>query len=260
VSEIQEFALAWMEALVNILPVGYAFGAGMISTVNPCGFAMLPAYLAFYLGAGDAGFYERSATWRAFKALVVSLTASAGFVLLFAGVGVVVSAGGSFVVPAMPWIAVAIGVSLIVLGTTMLAGRSVYAGFMARLAPRIGNAGSIGILSFFLFGVAFAAASLSCTLPIFLMVVGSALATGGFISGLVQFTSYGLGMSFVLIAVTLGIALFKEAMVVGSLRRAIPYMQPVAAILVIVAGSYIVYYWLFNAGLITRVLAAMVLP
>ncbi|HSJ36530.1 MAG TPA: hypothetical protein VLB85_15900, partial [Acidimicrobiia bacterium] len=27
-----------------------AFAAGMISTVNPCGFAMLPAYLGYFLG------------------------------------------------------------------------------------------------------------------------------------------------------------------------------------------------------------------
>ena len=59
-TELQELTLAWIEALVDLLPVGYAFGAGMVSTVNPCGFAMLPAYLAFYLGTGDARFYERA--------------------------------------------------------------------------------------------------------------------------------------------------------------------------------------------------------
>jgi len=245
-----------MEALAIVLPVGYAFGAGMVSTVNPCGFAMLPAYLAFYLGTGDVGFYERSAAFRTVKALMIALTASAGFIVLFAIVGSVVSAGGSFVVPAMPWIAVIIGVGLVILGITMLAGHTVYAGFMARLAARIGHGGSGSVRSFFLFGVAFGATSLSCTLPIFLMVVGSALATGGFLSGLVQFVSYGLGMSFVLIVLTLGIALFKEGIIVGRLRRAIPYMQRVAAVLLVVAGAYIVYYWLFKAELIKQLFAA----
>jgi hypothetical protein len=40
--------------LANVLPLGYAFGAGMVAAVNPCGFALLPAYLALFLGGRDA--------------------------------------------------------------------------------------------------------------------------------------------------------------------------------------------------------------
>ena len=35
-------------------PLAIAFGAGMLATVNPCGFAMLPAYLGYFLGLEDA--------------------------------------------------------------------------------------------------------------------------------------------------------------------------------------------------------------
>ena len=35
------------------LPFGFAFGAGMVATVNPCGFVMLPAYLGMYVGDGQ---------------------------------------------------------------------------------------------------------------------------------------------------------------------------------------------------------------
>ncbi len=40
-----------------LAPLGFAFAAGMAATVNPCGFAMLPAYLDLYMGSGekDAG-------------------------------------------------------------------------------------------------------------------------------------------------------------------------------------------------------------
>ena len=31
-----------------------AFSAGMVATVNPCGFALLPAYLSYFLGLEDA--------------------------------------------------------------------------------------------------------------------------------------------------------------------------------------------------------------
>jgi cytochrome c biogenesis protein CcdA len=249
-SEIQQFTQQWLEALAYLLPVGYSFGAGMVSTANPCGFAMLPAYLSLYLGAQDSAFYQRSIALRTLKALFVGFTVSAGFVLLFGVIGTVVSAGGSFIMSIMPWVAMVIGVGLAILGLWMLAGRTIYAGSLGRLASKIGDPRSTGSRGFFLFGVAFGAASLSCTLPIFLVVVGSALATGGFLSGLVQFLSYGLGMALVLILFTLGIALLKEGIIVSKVQRLLPYVERAAAVLLLFAGSYIVYYWLFKGGLI----------
>ncbi len=35
------------------LPLGFAFTAGMATAANPCGFAMLPAYLSLYLGTSE---------------------------------------------------------------------------------------------------------------------------------------------------------------------------------------------------------------
>jgi len=253
-TEIQQLALGWMEVLVNLLPVSYAFGAGMVSTVNPCGFAMLPAYLSLYLGARDGTFYQRSVGLRTLKALFVGLTASAGFVAVFATVGAGVSAGGRFLIAVMPWIAVVIGAGLVALGLAMLAGHTPSAASFVRAAGRIGGPGSPGVVGFFVFGVAFAAASLSCTLPIFLMVLGSALTSGGFLAGLTQFISYGLGMGLVLTALTLGVALFKEGVVVSGLRGVLPYMQRAAAVLVLLSGTYILYYWLLKGGLISRLI------
>ncbi|MGD9755164.1 MAG: cytochrome c biogenesis protein CcdA, partial [Acidimicrobiia bacterium] len=34
-------------------PLALAFAAGMLATVNPCGFAMLPAYLSYFVGLED---------------------------------------------------------------------------------------------------------------------------------------------------------------------------------------------------------------
>jgi len=249
-SELQQIAVSWLEAILAFLPVSYAFGAGMVSTVNPCGFVMLPAYLSLYLGARDSAFYQRSAGLRTLKALVVGVTVSAGFVALFAIVGAGISAGGNILIRAIPWLAVLIGAGLLILGLAMLAGRSLPARFIGRLVSRIGGPRSAGIGGFFLFGVAFGAASLSCTLPIFLMVVGSALASSGFISGLVQFVSYGLGMGLVLIALTLGTALCKEGIVVSGLQGALPYVERAAAVLIVAAGGYILYYWLVKGQLI----------
>ena len=56
-------------------------------------------------------------------------------------------------------------------------------------------------------------------------------------------------MGLVILFLTLGIAVFKGA-VVGQLRAALPHVQRLSALLMMVAGSYIVYYWLFKGGLI----------
>ena len=92
------------------------------------------------------------------------------------------------------------------------------------------------------FGWSYGAASLSCTLPVFVAVVGFGTTTN-FITATGYFMLYGLGMGSVILTLTLIIAIFKSAMV-GVPRKMIPFIQPISATLMILAGSYIVYYWL----------------
>jgi len=61
-----------------------AFTTGMVATVNPCGFAMLPAYLSFFLGIED----ERASISRAF---VVGTTVTLGAAVTFAVAGLAVT-------------------------------------------------------------------------------------------------------------------------------------------------------------------------
>ncbi len=245
----------WTGDIANLLPLGYAFGAGMVSTVNPCGFAMLPAYLGLYLGSrdlGTAGLGGGTAVLptQIVRSVLVSVTVTAGFVLLFGGVGLLVSAGGRLIVNLVPWVALGIGGGLVVLGVAGLRGHHISADFAARWSTYIGDPRTISFRGFFLFGVAFALASLSCTLPIFLTVVGASLAVQSFLAAALQFVLYALGMGLVILALTLGIGVFRGALV-GHLRRFVPYVERVSAVLLIVAGGYIVYYWLFKGGLIS---------
>ena len=96
---------------------------------------------------------------------------------------------------------------------------------------------------YFLFGLGYGTASLSCTLPIFLAVIGTSLAVSTIATSFGQFVLYGLGMGMVIIGLTLGMAVFKGAMV-GALRKALPYIAPVGTWMMILAGSYIIFYWL----------------
>jgi len=242
VSGLQELVTQWLTGLGALLPFGFAFGAGIVAAVNPCGFAMLPAYLSLYLGSQEEGFEKRSALGRSSRALLIGGVVSLGFVLLFGLAGVLVAAGGSAILGAMPWVGTVIGGALILMGLWMLAGRTIYTGFFERLAARVGDPTMMGVRGFFLFGLAYGLASLSCTLPVFLAVVGGGLTAGSFASGAGQFASYGLGMTSVLLVLTLALALFKRG-VVSRLHGIVPYVQILSAALLVVAGAYIVFYW-----------------
>jgi cytochrome c biogenesis protein CcdA len=74
------------------LPLGYSFAVGMASPVNPCGFALLPTYLGLYLG--NTATYRRPWPAQLGRALLVSITMTASFVLLFGAAGVVLGAAG----------------------------------------------------------------------------------------------------------------------------------------------------------------------
>ena len=226
-----------------LLPLGFAFAAGMASTVNPCGFAMLPAYLGLYLGSGEQGGDQRHPIRRLSRALLVGGVVTAGFVLLFGIAGVVIGAGARSMIDVIPWIGLSIGVALTIVGSWLLGGGKLCTGLASRVGAHIGNPRQTGIRGYFLFGLSYATASLSCTLPIFLAVVGINITVSEILPAMGQLVLYALGMGLVIILLTVGMALFKEA-VVGALRRAVPYIQPISAGLMIVAGSYIVFYWL----------------
>ncbi len=247
--DFQVVVSEWIGGLAELLPFGYAFGAGMVSAVNPCGFFMLPVYLTLYLGAEQQEFTQHSLLRRMVKAVGIALVVTAGFGVLFGVVGTIISVGGYFLMGAIPWFALVMGVVLIALGIWILLGHTFSFGMANNIAAKVGDPRNISIVGFFLFGVAFAITSLGCTLPIFLAVVGSSLANGDIATSVNQFLSYVFGVGFVFTFLLVGIALVKKGLVLGVMRRVVPYVHKISAILLLLAGSYILYYWL-SSGLL----------
>jgi hypothetical protein len=68
----------------------------------------------------------------------------------------------------------------------------------------------------------------------------------------VQFLLYAFGMGVVVIGVTLGVALFRDTVLIQA-RGAMRYVQPVSAALLLLAGAYTMYYWLTLGGLLAAV-------
>ena len=233
---------SWLGGLVGASAL-FALAAGMASAVNPCGFAMLPAYLGMYLGdKAEKGTAVQPVRHFA-KALTIGLTVTAGFVVLFGIVGAIIGLGANFIGDLLQWLGLVIGIGLAIVGAWTVGGGKLYTGVAARAASHLGNPAQVSMKGYFIFGISYGTASLSCTLPIFLAVVGISVAGTSATSVLGDFLLFALGMGVVILALTLGMAFFKTAMV-GGLRKAMPYVQPVGSWLMVIAGMYIVFYWL----------------
>lgn len=229
---------------MNGVSLGFAFSAGLIASLNPCAFAMLPAFAAYYLGLDDEEARPRSAPVRAARGLVVGGAMTAGFVVVFASIGALVSLAGSGLLRYQDAVAVGVAVALAGLGAWLAGGRELRV-FMPN--PVKGR-GRRDLFSAVVYGVGYGAASLACTLPIFLIVVGAAFVEGTVLGGLKLFLAYSAGMGAIVLAVALGAALFK-GVVARFLRRALPYVQRLSGALLILAGTYLAVRQLEEAKL-----------
>ncbi len=214
-----------------------AFGAGMVATVNPCGFAMLPAYLSYFMGIQDEG-QSRAATLR--SALLVGGVVSLGFLLVFGAAGVVISGVSTRLASDwIPWMALAVGIGLTILGIAMLRGFELKVGL-----PKASRASTVrSYRNIFGFGVSYAIASLSCTLPVFLTLIATQFSARSFASGLLIFAVYAAGMATVLLALTVILALGKRS-ILARLRGAGAHINRISGILLVAAGIWISWFWL----------------
>ncbi len=243
---------SFLRDLSIVLPLGYAFGAGMVAAVNPCGFALLPAYLGLYLGDLNEG--ERaSRASRLGRALLISGSVTVGFVLLFGLTGLILGSVTTSLTNVFPWLGLIVGVALVVLAGRMMTADTIYSALGERLSARVTNvARGSNVFGYFAYGIGYGLASLSCTLPIFLALAGGSLTTGRLVSSMAEFVLYGLGMGFIITILTLVVALFKMA-AVQRVRQISRYVQPVSSGLLLIAGGYIVYYWLTLGGLLASI-------
>ncbi len=224
---------------MNTLPLAFAFSAGLLASVNPCAFAMLPGFVSYYLGSQEAEVVSTSERLR--TALIFGIAATAGFILLFASVGTVFSTGGQFIFRTLPWLGLIVGISLVAVGIWTLLGRTLPLNLPTFAVKRFGR----GPQAMFLYGIAYGLASLGCALPVFLSVVAGALTAGGVVQGIAMFVSYSVGMGTVLVSVALGAALFKGA-VARWMRGILPYVKTLSAVALIVAGLYLTYQAVIN--------------
>jgi cytochrome c-type biogenesis protein len=220
----------------DLLP--WAFAAGSAAALNPCGFAVLPAYLAYQLGQ-DAG---AARALGAAHGLARGVVMTAGVLTLFALAGSSVGLARAVLLPVLPWLAVLVGAALVALGILLLLHRSIsvalpLAGSLPRAVPSERTWRAT-----YLFGVGYGAASLGCTLPIFLAIAAQSLAARSPAEAVSVFLAYGAGMGWLLTLVAVAAAL-GNTVIVRFLRPLLRWVRTAGAVGMVAAGAYLVYYY-----------------
>lgn len=234
---------------MNEALIGLAFAAGLVAALNPCGFAMLPAYLLLVVygqdSAGRTG--PLSAVGRAAAATVGM---ALGFLTVFGIFGALTISAATAVQRYLPYATVLIGLALIALGGWLLLGRGLTA-----LTPRslgVRWAPTVRLGSMYGYGISYAVASLSCTIGPFLAVTGAGLRGGSVVGSVAIYLAYVAGLTLVVGVLAVAAATASSALA-DRLRRILPFVNRISGALLVVVGLYVGYYGLYELRLIAGV-------
>jgi cytochrome c-type biogenesis protein len=226
-------------------PLLLALTAGMLGAVNPCGFALLPAYLSV-LVAGDRGRPDspRATVAALGRALRCTAALTTGYVAVFGAFGLLLAPVAGWLQPRLPWLTVVLGVALAVLGGWLLAGRRLPSPGSGMRAPRLTGSAS----SMVLFGMAYAVASLGCASGPFLAIVVAGTQASTPARGIALFVLYAAGMGLVIGVTAVAVALVRVS-VVTRLRRAAAFVPRAGGAVLVLAGAYLTYYGWYEVRL-----------
>lgn len=211
-----------------------AVAAGMLAAVNPCGFALLPAYLSVLVLGDDAPGPVRSVG----RALWLTAWMTVGFVAVFGVFGLVVSPVAAQAQQYLPWFTTAFGALVAMAGLWLLAGRE-----LPRL--QVGRGGGRPVTrrvpAMVGFGMSYAAASLTCSIAPFLAIVVTSFRSGSTAEGVGLFVAYSAGMGLLVGVAAVAVALARRGLVTG-LRRTGRWIPRASGLLLVVVGAYVAWY------------------
>ena len=228
--------------------IGLAFAAGLVAALNPCGFAMLPAYLLLVVRGQRSG--DRRGLAPLGRALAATVGMALGFLTVFGLFGALTISAAATVQHYLPYGTVAIGVVLVALGVWLLSGRELTALTPRPLGPRWAPHARQGswIVGMYGYGISYAIASLSCTIGPFLAVTAAGLRGGSVVTGVSIYLAYVAGLTLVVGVLAIAAATASSALV-DRLRRVLPFVNRISGALLVLVGLYVGYYGIYELRL-----------
>ncbi|GAA2660211.1 cytochrome c biogenesis CcdA family protein [Paractinoplanes durhamensis] len=207
-----------------------ALAAGMLGAVNPCGFALLPAYLSVLL-VGDPASPGRAVV----RALRCTLSLTLGYVVVFGTFGLALTPIAGELQPRLPWLTVVLGLVLAGLGVRLTLGFSLPS-WGVRAPVLTGSTWSMVV-----FGMAYAIASLGCAVGPFLALVATSLTTATLLDGVLLFIAYAAGMGLVVGVTAVTVALLRSSLITRA-RPLLAVVPRLGGAILVISGGYVAYY------------------
>ena len=226
-----------------MIDVGLAlpFSLGIATAINPCGFAMLPTWLGYFIGRNTAD--QEARPEQVVRGLWVSLLLTVSFVAVFGLLGLAVShlVSEEAIARRTPWITVVLGLALIPYGLALLTGRR---GSLSLLRPARGprSAETWSVLGF---GVSYALVSVGCAAPLFLLQVSGSFSRDGIVRGTTVYLAFAAGMAAVVTSLTLSLAVARGGLA-RNLRRLLPFTDRIGALALMLGGAYLIVYGVYE--------------
>ena len=213
-----------------LLALVVLFGAGVLTSLTPCVYPMIPITASVISGTAQEG--------RPWRTAGLTATYAAGLALLYAVLGTVAGLTGTLfgTVSASPWALFAIGNLLLVFALAMLDVLPVPVPkrLLAWAASREG--GSYGAV--FVLGATSGVVAAPCGAPAFGAVLAWVAATGAGLMGFAYLFVFSLGMTALLVVV----GLFSGA--VAALPRSGRWMAAVKKVAAVVMLGVAEYYFI----------------
>jgi cytochrome c biogenesis protein CcdA len=171
------------------------------------------------------------------RALVVSTAVSSGFLLVFIIIGTISRLFTQWIELNAKYAGLLIGLALVVMGIAMLAGWK-----PSFITPTIAGQRDRSLRAMFVFGIAYAVASIGCTIGFLTTAILGSIGVNGFASGVVSIVLYGAGMALLVSTLTVTLAVAKGGLL-RVLRNGLRYMDKLAAGFIVLTGLYLSWYW-----------------
>ena len=179
-----------------LVAVPLLFGAGLVTSLNPCIYPMIPITAGTLAGVDAQGRTRR-------RTVGLTLTYVTGLALFYALLGVIAGLTGSLfgTIGSSPWARLAIGNVLLVFALAMLDVIPIRV--PARLAAWAGNLGGGSYPAVFLLGATSGIVAAPCGAPAFAVVLTWVATTQSAVLGFIYLFVFSLGMTALLVVVGL---------------------------------------------------------